>query len=784
MYKNTIPDEIVLKAIENSASGIVITDINGIIKYVNSSFSEMTGYSSEEAIGKTPALLKVDGQSHIYEDLWKTISSGKKWKGLLKNRRKDGSLYWESESISPVRDESGNIIHFMAIKDDVTDSINTREGLRKSVKTLNMLHELTSDKNDDFKTKINKLLKMGLDTFKLKIGILGLIDNEKYTVEHSVSLENEMKPGTSFELSDTYCSHVWEDNNVKDFHHAGNSKVKPHPGYTDSQLESYIGAPIFHDGKKYGTVNFSSPSRREPFSEQDRELVKLIAQRISYEMALEKHINELAHARKVAEKATAAKSIFLANMSHEIRTPMNAILGMVELLNDNPKATEQENYLGVLRHSSESLLFIINEILDISRIEAKHVELENIPFDLNEHINSVITIMQGKADKKKIALIYENTLTSQKFLGDPARLRQIILNLLSNALKFTEHGYVKIICKELNKSSKNRNYKDIIISVSDSGIGIQRKNLKKIFEKFTQADNSMTRRFGGSGLGLAITKKLVSLMNGQISVSSKVEKGSVFKLKLTFPVDNIPPLKQEKHDDSALISLNGVHVLIVEDNPDNQLVFEMFLKKTGCKITIANNGKEALEILSKNDNFDLILMDMQMPVMNGITAIKEIRRIEKKMRLPPKKIIALSAFSVNEEIEDILKIGCNSYLSKPVTRSSLVNKIQSFLFSEHISEKVDTTDSIEITIDPDLKEIIPEYLESVKKMIVLSRKNIEKGDMEKVADSGHKLKGTGSSYGFKEISRLGDAIERSSDKNILKILFDELEKYLLRITLK
>lgn len=368
-------------------------------------------------------------------------------------------------------------------------------------------------------------------------------------------------------------------------------------------------------------------------------------------------------AKEVAEAANRAKTEFLANMSHEIRTPMNGVIGMAQLLRMTPLNEEQQEYLSSIELSSENLLSLINDILDLSKVESGRVELENIDFSLARCVSDIVTMQSGKLSEK--GLTYEINLDDGLPLlvkGDQLRLKQILLNLLSNAVKFTEQGVLKIqVCLLEHKQDSYL----VDIMVSDTGIGISLDKLEKIFKPFSQADTSTTRKYGGTGLGLTISRKLTELMGGRLWVESTEGLGSTFHLELPFQ-------KADKSDDqvvsvtseSMVLAVRSLHILVVEDNIVNQRMCEVMLKKRGHHTTIASNGQQAVE-LWKQQQPDLVLMDIHMPIMGGIEALQVIRAHEQQEALQRTPIVALTADALRGTEERLLNEGFDGYLTKP-----------------------------------------------------------------------------------------------------------------------
>ena len=395
-----------------------------------------------------------------------------------------------------------------------------------------------------------------------------------------------------------------------------------------------------------------------------KELEKLLK---NQESIISSKTEELRKALDLAQEANKAKTNFLATMSHEIRTPMNGVLGMISLLLDTPLNEEQQFFARVVESSAKTLLEILNDILDISKLEAGKVILEIIPFMIKELIESVRVLTQELADKKKLLLKIEiDPEIPSTLLGDPTRLRQIILNLSTNAIKFTEKGSITISVKKHNEFDDRFG---IRFDVIDTGIGISKKNQTKLFAQFSQVDSSITRKYGGSGLGLAICRNLVTLMNGEIGYESEEGKGSRFWFTSVFGKLDVAHKSKGKYVDEFDMQPQHLKILVAEDNEVNQLVIKTMLTKMGHDVTIAHNGLEVLNHIQENV-YNLILMDMQMPIMNGLESTKQIRRLNGDVQRVP--IIALTANAMQGDREKCLEAGMNGYLSKPINKEELI----------------------------------------------------------------------------------------------------------------
>jgi signal transduction histidine kinase/ActR/RegA family two-component response regulator len=376
-----------------------------------------------------------------------------------------------------------------------------------------------------------------------------------------------------------------------------------------------------------------------------------------------------------AEAANEAKSAFLATMSHEIRTPLNGVLGMAQAMAADKMSAVQRDRLDVIRQSGEALLAILNDVLDLSKIEAGRFELEQVEFDLSDLMKGAHSAFTALANKKGLSFdLRIETPAKGVYLGDPTRVRQILYNLISNALKFTEHGEVRVTAAKTGGV--------LALMVSDTGVGIAPERVDVLFEKFTQADASTTRRYGGTGLGLAICRELATLMGGEIAVESEQGKGSTFLVKLPLekvgealaPAFVAPPAPSPQ----AEAALPRVRVLAAEDNSVNQLVLKTLLHQIGVEPMVVENGEQALEAW-KDSPWDVILMDMQMPVMDGLAAARAIREAEAAMGRARTPIIALTANAMSHQIQACVAAGMDAHVAKPIEAVRLFAALEAAL---------------------------------------------------------------------------------------------------------
>lgn len=407
-----------------------------------------------------------------------------------------------------------------------------------------------------------------------------------------------------------------------------------------------------------------------------------IARDISEQKQVE---NELIKAKQMAEAANLAKSEFLANMSHEMRTPMNTIVGMADMMAETNPTPEQQEYIEIFRKSSEQLQKLINDILNLSKLEAGGIVLKEEEFKFSQMLDEIKESTTKNAKRKKLELNYTiDPEIPDKLIGDEAKLRQVLLNIINNGIKFTEQGRVNVnITKQKHQPD---NEVEIFCSVSDTGIGIAPEKVDVIFHTFTQIDSSITRRYGGTGLGLIISKRLIKMMGGDIWVESEVGKGSTFYFTIKLETSAteevempqgrpaaITPLEEKKTEDGSI-----KNILLVDDAEDNRQLVILYLKKLPYKIDIAENGQIAIDKY-KSNKYDLILMDIQMPVMDGYTATEEIRKWEKENGLKAAPIVAITANAFKEDEEKSYKAGCTGYLSKPIHKNTFVEAVRKYI---------------------------------------------------------------------------------------------------------
>ena len=531
----------------------------------------------------------------------------------------------------------------VAVATWVTDRVRAEQSMKVHAARLRRLLRATAQEGT-FAERAEAVLREMADMLDLDAGLLAHTGEDTYTCLAGVARRGEtLQPGDTMPLGDTYCSLTLEAGDVVAIEHMADSEHRDHRCYQVVGLEAYIGAPVRVDGAVYGAISFSStdPSSR-PFTQDDADLMRLAAQwagalieRDQGERRLAETIDRLAEARNQAESANRAKSAFLASMSHEIRTPMNAVIGFGELLTTTALDALQREYVETIRRSGERLLGLIDDILDFSKIEAGRIELDEVPVELRLLVQRVLEESAPAALGKGIDLAYAiDPELPSRVMADEKRLQQILANLVTNAVKFTDRGSVDVAVRQGAAPDDVPTPEGAVwvqVEVHDTGIGIERERLESIFDAFVQADASMTRAYGGAGLGLAITRRFVELMGGYLEVESEPGRGSVFRVRL--------PLERSRDGGRVVMSaassaLAGARVLVVDDDTDARALLVRQLQRWNLSVAETEDPEEALGWIRDGQAFDVGVLDMQMPVTDGLKLAEGIRQHRSPSELP------------------------------------------------------------------------------------------------------------------------------------------------------
>ena len=679
-----------------SQVSIIATDPDGLITHFNRGAEYMLGYKAEEMVGiTTPWDLHLPSEIDAYreqlrETLGRSISDRDLLIGLSAPRsdaprewtyiRKDGSPLTVTLSVSLVHNDRGDPASFVGVALDITERKSAEEELRR----LATAAQQTVD---------------GMAVASLDGSML--FANDAWAIMHGFEAGNELTGHhfSTFHTEQQLCRDVVPFNEIV-LAEGSNSGEVGHVRRDGSTFPSLMTVTLLRDehGVPYALAASARDITKQKEAERElvdtnRKIVRALHREKTVSMELEAALEQLEAAMREAEAATRSKSEFLANMSHEIRTPMTAILGFADNLVD-PRLTDAEKGHAVqtIRRNGEHLMQIINDILDISKVEAGKLRVERMQFSPIQLIAEVKSLMETRASGQGLSFGVE-------FIGpipetihsDPTRLRQILVNLISNAIKFTESGGVRVVMRLLQE---NRQRSALQFDVIDTGIGMSRDLVGRLFEPFTQADTSAARQFGGTGLGLTISKRLAQLLGGDISIFTESGEGSTFRVTIdTGSLANVklidrPSLAEHLPiQDCARPSLREqtepCRILLVEDGPDNQRLIEHILKRAGADVTVADNGKIAVDLItsavddphtSGTQDFDIILMDMQMPVMDGYEATYVLRK-----QGYDKPIIALTAHAMAGDREKCLDAGCDDFATKPIDRNALVAAIDRWL---------------------------------------------------------------------------------------------------------
>jgi len=606
--------------VEAAANAIIVTDKNEKILFVNSAYVQLTGYSQEELVGHSFLIfLSKEHDDRFQENIYRHVMSGKVWQGEVNDRRKDGSLYTSEKTITPVLDKNNQISHIITILQDITARKQAQLEIERQKQYFETLFHASP--------VAIVLLSSDFSIFTCNPSFERLFGYEQKNIAGQ-KLDDLIVSDKERDKAQQYTKDALDGQ----FVHTITQRVRKDGTLVDVEVFS---APVRVNGEQIGAL------------------------------ALYHDISDLIQAQRQAEAAAQAKAEFLANMSHEIRTPLNGVIGMTGLLLDTPLNNEQQNFVDTIRSSGDTLLAVINDILDFSKIEAGKMSLEQQPFYISQCVESALDLLATKASDKGVELAYiVQDHIPNRIIGDITRLRQVLVNLVGNAVKFTEKGEVVVLVSGENLGDDSYNLQ---FSVRDTGIGIPPERINRLFQAFSQVDSSTTRRFGGTGLGLSISRSLVHLMGGKIWAESEAGKGSTFhftvRVKATEATSNLHPIGIQP-------DLKGRSLLIVDDNATNRLIISRQVAAWGMEPHPYAAPLEALNTLRDNAQFDAAILDMQMPNMDGLTLAREIRKLANGASLP---LIMLT--SLGRRPDENNEIGFIAQLNKPIKPSHIYDAL-------------------------------------------------------------------------------------------------------------
>ena len=753
------------RAIFNSENfSSIATDARGVIQIFNVGAERMLGYTAEEVVDKiTPADISdphevIARAKALSAELATPITPGfealvfKASRGIediyeLTYIRKDGTRFPAVVSVTALRDAHGLIIGYLLIGTDNTARKLVEAEQQKLDQRL---------RDQQFYTR--SLIESNIDAL-MTTDPAGIITDVNKQMEALTGCTRDELIGAPFknyftdpERAEAGIKLVLSQKKVNDYELTARARDGKHT------VVSYNATTFYDRGR---TLQGVFASARD------------VTERKRFEA-------ELQAAKATAESANKTKSDFLASMSHEIRTPMNAIIGIAHLLAQTPLSPVQDKYVQIFRRAGDNLLHLVNEILDLSKVEASQLDLERTPFSLGDLLAIVKEIVSVRVLEKHLTLAVEVAPDVPSHLvGDPTRLQQVLINLLGNAVKFTEVGGVTLRIGTDAESVAGV----LLFTISDTGIGIPTDKLDAVFERFTQADSSTTRNYGGTGLGLTISKSLVELMGGRIWVESVVGKGSVFSFALPVEVwAGATPAPLVAIGNALELPLPALRILLVEDSADNRTITLAYLQQTPYVIDVAENGAAACEKFAAAE-YDLVLMDRQMPVMDGLTATRAIRKWEVANARVPTPIIALTAAALKGDREKCILAGCTGFLTKPIKQDVLLQAIKDRLAVAAVSVKEEggRKDTFPVRPNPKFADLIPGFLQNRKQDVVVMGEALQRGDFQLVSRLAHDMKGVGASYGFETITDIGSALEQAageSDPGTSRMWVAELSRYL------
>jgi PAS domain S-box-containing protein len=760
---NSVADQqikLLANVISQVNEAVIITDIYGVIQWVNEGFTKISGYVFEEVAGKKQTQIFYGALTdlNVAAKIDETYAKGGELVEELVKYKKNGEAFWVRLSLKPILNEEGVMTNYIIIESDITLRKQKELALKHSeeekaivldnAQTLICLHDfdgniinvnatgqqmsgyskeevlglnlstiLAPEDKEKFNGYLTEIRNNGKASGSLKIitkdgqkrvwlyqnTVYNSNGNDAYVIASAIDITESVKAQIEIEKQQHFIRQIIDNspniifvmneegqivlaNQAFGEYYTYNNKQTLYAselckGEDDIFLSDVKDMLELNEGEMLrmegDMAHLADPSNKAWFSiikkcfkeKSGKKYVLGFGMDITGRIQVE---SDLIAANELVERSLKVKDQFISNMSHEIRTPLNAVIGFSDLLGDTKLSTDQREYINIVKTASQNLLALINNILDLSKIESKNLALESQPVDIAQIVFDAVKIMEQKARTKGIEVRANMPVSlPSKVLGDQLRLSQILFNLLGNAVKFTDHGFVEITCKPVKGSDDSKNY--IAFTVKDTGIGVPVEKQQDIFERFTQANSDTQRLYGGTGLGLNIAKSIVDLHGGTLSMESAPGLGTTFSFIIGFKKYEESNDLQEVNgiDGATILSINQtnpIKVLLAEDNMINAMLAIQVLQNGGFEVDHVGNGAEAVEMIAQKQ-FDVVLMDIQMPVLNGIDATKKIRTLEKPLCDLP--IVAMTAHSLYGEMQNCFNAGMTGYVSKPFKAEGL-----------------------------------------------------------------------------------------------------------------